>query len=177
MASVHEPNPLDEREKGLDDKEEHLKKRLVDVAKLEQKAIDAAAIAKVAAAATEKKASRPCRPRKRQAGPPPDRVNRVVATKVYADQLEQLRQERKQSFPSFAERLLQLKIYKLSEGDLVVPQTYKDHENLGRYVDNLRQRKRGKGTSTPLTDQEVAVLDAIGFVWATGGSHCNATCL
>ena len=62
------------------------------------------------------------------------------------------------------ERLDELREYKEEEGNCNIPQK---QGRLGRWVAKQRKlyRKREDGEQTPLTDERVAALESIGFVW------------
>ena len=68
------------------------------------------------------------------------------------------------------ERLGELQVYRHKNGHCNVPQ---NQGPLGSWVINQRchYRKRGKGEQTPLTDERVAALEAIGFAWDGTGNE------
>ena len=63
--------------------------------------------------------------------------------------------------PSWEERFKELQAFKKEHGHCNVPCRYKANPVLGRWVANLRQRKK-RGI---LTEDNIRILDALGFCW------------
>ena len=68
------------------------------------------------------------------------------------------------------ERLVELREYKKEKGHCNVPRS---QGTLGVWVRSQRRlyQKREAGEQTPLTDERVAALDALGFEWGTGNDE------
>lgn len=59
---------------------------------------------------------------------------------------------------SWLQRYEELKVYKRACGNCLVPQRYKKNPQLGRWVNNQRNRKKK-------LPQEKILLDSLGFKW------------
>lgn len=59
-----------------------------------------------------------------------------------------------------------LKAFKDANGHCQVPQRYEPDRKLGKWVENQRGRKNGVKGKSPLTEDEIQRLEAIGFVWS-----------
>lgn len=65
--------------------------------------------------------------------------------------------------------------YRNEHGDLLVPELYNDNVKLGKWVQRQRKRKKvyddikdnkvPRSNLKPLSEEEIAKLDQVGFVW------------
>ncbi|CAJ1929332.1 unnamed protein product [Cylindrotheca closterium] len=75
------------------------------------------------------------------------------------------------------ERLNELKQYRLANGHCNVPSSYPKNKQLSTWVKCQRRQFRltGKGKNSNLTEERIAALDELGFVWdgRTIGNRCK----
>ncbi|CAJ1929336.1 unnamed protein product [Cylindrotheca closterium] len=75
------------------------------------------------------------------------------------------------------ERLNELKQYRIAHGDCNVPSSYPKSKQLSTWVKCQRRQYRlfGKGKNSNLTEERIAALDDLGFVWdgRTIGNRCS----
>jgi len=64
---------------------------------------------------------------------------------------------------SFEERIEELKVFKAKHGHVHV--TLKHDKSLGRFCQNVRSARRGKGGRMAITDNRIKALDELGFDW------------
>lgn len=72
---------------------------------------------------------------------------------------------------AWEEMFAELKKYKQKYGDTLVPQYYEDNPKLGWWVSDQRKHYKYKqsGKASWLTDEQIARLNEIGFVWDPRG--------
>lgn len=76
--------------------------------------------------------------------------------------------QRHTTMKSWNERFDELKLYLAEKGDCNVPIRYKENPSLGQWVSTQRQEygARKKGKKSNITDERIAALEEIGFVWS-----------
>lgn len=72
-------------------------------------------------------------------------------------------------------RLDELKLYKQQHGDCLVPNKYYPNPQLGTWVMHQRAqyRKLREGKPSPMTEERVKALEAIGFFWSTSNTDLD----
>jgi hypothetical protein len=95
-----------------------------------------------------------------------------AAAEVSSDEGSDEKRFRSYQTGQWAEKYKELCQYRHQNGHCVVPNTYQETNQLGRWVKRQRYQYKllQEGKASTLTEERVAALESVGFVWGSQGA-------